>query len=115
MKPDFIIIDDDVLVQLTWEITAKKVGKKILTLTHPEEFFLISKDLDKTIPIYIDSNLGDQILGQDVAKEIYALGFVQIYLATGYSVSDFDPMPWIAGIVGKDPPFEAFARSGSDF
>jgi hypothetical protein len=39
------------------------------------------------------------------AKDLHALGFSEIYLATGHQASLFGSMPWIKSIVGKEPPF----------
>ena len=55
--------------------------------------------------IYVDSNLGNGVKGEEIAKQISDLGFENIYLCTGYRSSDFAKMPWIKDILGKDPQF----------
>ncbi|MBU0504356.1 hypothetical protein KJ708_00040, partial [bacterium] len=104
---DAILIDDDYLVHTSWKIIAKRYGKTIRCYADPADFISDSKEIDKTTPLYIDSQLGDDVKGEDLAKEYFEQGFENIYLATGYSKDDFPPMPWIKGVVGKEPPFFA--------
>jgi hypothetical protein len=55
--------------------------------------------------VYIDSNLGNKVRGENVAKELADLGFQELYIATGYSAENFSHVTWVKGIVGKDPAF----------
>ncbi|MBU0505667.1 HAMP domain-containing histidine kinase, partial [bacterium] len=102
---DAILIDDDYLVHTSWNIIAKRCGKIIRCYADPKDFVTNSKNINKSTPLYIDSNLGDDVKGEELAKEYFEQGFENIYLATGYSVEDFPNMPWIKGVVGKEPPF----------
>ena len=102
-KVDCILIDDDTLMQLTWKMAAKAAGKEIIVFRNPVDFFKDAGSLDHAIPVYIDSNLGNGIKGEEVAKEIRKQGFSRIYLSTGYAPEDLGDLPWIDGIVGKDP------------
>jgi hypothetical protein len=60
---------------------------------------------NKDITIYIDSNLGEGIKGEEYAKQLYKQGFSKLYLTTGYEAGSFSSMPWLAGVIGKTPPF----------
>jgi len=104
---DAILIDDDYLVHTSWKIIAKRCGKSIRCYADPEDFVNESDDISKSTPLYIDSKLGDDVKGEELAKEFFDKGFENIYLATGYAKEDFPKMPWIKGIVGKEPPFLA--------
>jgi signal transduction histidine kinase len=102
---DAILIDDDYLVHTSWKIIAKKCGKNINCYADPEDFMVDSNNIDKLTPLYIDSNLGIDVKGEIIAKEIHNKGFKRIYLATGSSPEEFPSMPWIEKIVSKNAPF----------
>lgn len=102
---EYILIDDDEMIHKTWQIKARVGKKKIATFYSYQDFLKEADDFDRGVPVYIDSDLGDGIKGELVAKEIHEQGFKQIYLATGHSKDDFVELPWIFAIVGKKPPF----------
>ena len=99
-----VLIDDDILVRDSWLMRAKRAGVSLATFESIDEFKSILSSLPKTLPIFIDSNLGQGIKGEDFAKQLFEAGFTDLYLATGYPVSYFKPMSWLKGIVSKDPP-----------
>ena len=43
-------------------------------------------------------------LGFDISKELFDMGFKNIYLATGLAKHDFNQMPWIKDVVSKNFP-----------
>jgi hypothetical protein len=49
--------------------------------------------------------LGGGNKGEEISKKIYEMGFKDIYLATGYEPNAFPAMPWIKGIIEKEPPW----------
>lgn len=102
---DAVLIDDDKLVHDSWKIAAKKANKKLHTYFQHQDFLKDGKNFSKETLIYIDSNLAAGIKGEDIAWMINKKGFVNLYLATGYNTQDFEPMPWIKKIVGKNPPW----------
>ena len=53
----------------------------------------------------IDSDLGDGIKGEEIARTIYEKGFKTIYLETGHPPGSFPKMPWIKEIISKEPPW----------
>ncbi|MGK5086849.1 HAMP domain-containing sensor histidine kinase [Bdellovibrionota bacterium FG-2] len=101
---DAILLDDDSLVHMNWEISAKQCGKKLRAFSHPDQFFKIATSLAKGSPVYVDANLGEGIKGEEVARKIYELGFKKVYLATGYEPEKFQGLDFLAGILGKEPP-----------
>jgi signal transduction histidine kinase len=106
LNPDLIFIDDDIALINAWLLRAKMTGKIISTYQSIDEFKrVVSQFKKKDIPIYIDSDLGDAMKGQDFARLLYEDGFKDIYLATGYLNKDFPEMHWIREVVGKTPPF----------
>jgi signal transduction histidine kinase len=102
-----VLIDDDKLIHMSWEYEAKKLNKNISCYFSVSEFISDEsfKLLDKQTPIYVDSNLGDNLKGEVESKKVYEAGFENIYLATGYSSNDIDRPKWIKEIVGKRAPF----------
>lgn len=104
-NPHAILIDDDKLVHMNWKISAKKNGKILRTFSDPTGFQNVMIDIEKSTPIYVDSNLANGIKGEDVACELKAMGFSNLYLATGFDKSNFPDMPWIKDVVGKSPPW----------
>jgi hypothetical protein len=100
---DAILIDDDSLVHAMWSYAAKTMNKSVDLHFNVDSFLAKANEIDPRTPIYIDSNLGCGIRGEAVAQDLYRIGFREIYLATGHSADDFEPMEWIKGIVGKEP------------
>lgn len=101
---DWVLIDDDDLVHMTWKFAAKDVQKTFLGFKTHQEFNAYKKNLDKDLRIYIDSNLGGGIKGEEVAKQLFDEGFKNLFLATGYSAQEFLKLEFLKGVVGKDPP-----------
>ncbi len=102
---DAVLVDDDPLVRMSWKMVAKQKGKSILLCSSVVEFREKIEALDRSTPIYLDSNLGEGVRGEEFALELSSLGFTEIFLATGYDSGDLGPLPGIKGVIGKDPPF----------
>lgn len=102
---DCLLIDDDNLMEMTWKMSAENNKKKFQHFFTADDFFNSSRRFDLETPIYVDSNLGHGDKGEEISKKIFEMGFKNIWLCTGYQASDFPPMPWIRGIVAKDPIF----------
>ena len=83
-----ILIDDDPLVHMTWEIFAKDSQKAFKGFLAFEHFEKDAKRLSKDSCIYIDANLADGVRGEDISEKVAALGFTEIYIATGYAAED---------------------------
>jgi signal transduction histidine kinase len=102
---DCVLIDDDLLVHRVWSLQAKHVGKLVQTYVSGEMFYAAARQIDKTTPVYVDVKLGGQENGVDVAKQVYEMGFRDIFFTTGYTKDDVPDIPWIKGLVGKEPPW----------
>lgn len=103
-KFDWVLLDDDNLMHLTWSMAAAESNKTFIGFKSSEELNTFKDRLAPDTAIYIDSNLGNGIMGQDVAKGLYSDGFRELYLATGYSSDRFPEMDFIKKVVGKEPP-----------
>jgi hypothetical protein len=100
-----VLIDDDSLVHMIWKMSAKNNGINLKVFKAPAEFMSNLETFPKDTPIYIDSELGDGIKGEDIAKTIHSHGFKTIYLETGHPQENFAGMPWIKEVITKDPPW----------
>ena len=67
------------------------------------DFMAASASFDKSSKIYIDSNLGDGIKGEVESEKIFALGFSNLYLATGYEKDSIQKPFWIKEVFSKSP------------
>lgn len=104
-RPDYVILDDDDLVHMTWQNAAKSNEKTILHFRKPEEIFDCAFRLSRTTSIYVDSQLGNGVKGEDVAKKLSDLGFSEVWLCTGLPSENFKNLPYLRGCVGKIPPW----------
>ncbi|MDD5655972.1 MAG: HAMP domain-containing sensor histidine kinase [Elusimicrobia bacterium] len=103
--PDAVLLDDDALVRMTWKAAAKSKGIDLAAFPAPRDLLAAIETFPKGTAIYLDSKLGDGVKGEDVAKELHAKGFTNLYLATGYDRDSLPAMPWIREVVGKEPPW----------
>lgn len=102
---DAILIDDDSLVHMTWQISAREADKSLLCFFTIDEFLSSSKKICFESQIFVDSNLGQNVRGEVASEQIFALGFRNINLCTGFAPEEIQKPKWINQIIGKDAPF----------
>ena len=102
---DAVLIDDDPLVRMSWKMVAQQKGKALLVFSNIEECREKLEMISRSTPIFIDSQLGVGVKGEDFALELHHIGFTEIFLSTGYRSSDLGQISGVKGVVGKDPPF----------
>ncbi|MFA5960659.1 MAG: hybrid sensor histidine kinase/response regulator [Tatlockia sp.] len=100
-----VLIDDDEMMRMTWQFAAEDAGLNLKTYSSFQSFISEIDNYDKNIAIYIDSNLGNDIKGEECAYHLFHQGFTNIHLATGYCIENNSAPPWIKTIIGKSPPF----------
>jgi signal transduction histidine kinase len=100
-----VYIDDDKYLRHAWFDKGKKVNIEVLAFDSIEKFLEISDSLPKDTPVYVDSNLGNSILGEVESKKIHHNGFTNISLATSMDELDVSNFPWIKRIQNKTFPF----------
>lgn len=98
-----ILIDDDHLVHINWARYCKKKSIPFYGYKSVNEFIVASIALDKTSRIYVDSSLGDGIVGEVESIKIFDLGFKNLYLATGFEMTSIQKPTWIKEIFSKSP------------
>lgn len=104
---DAVLIDDDALTRMLWENAASDLGKNLRTFATPQAFFKAAGRIDRATPVYVDSNLGNGIEGGEESLRVHALGFEEVYLATGHPPETFSKHKHLRAVVGKAPPWGA--------
>ena len=99
-----ILLDDDMLVHMNWKLAAKAAGVELKAFKTPEELSAGAENLPKDTPVYIDSDLGNNIKGEDIAIELRDKGFTDLTMATGHGPEKFAHLPWLK-VTGKEPPW----------
>ena len=99
-----VLLDDDPLVHLNWKMAAKKAGVDFISFSTPGDFLSAVDVMPRTIALYIDSDLGDGITGEEIALEMRKKGFLDITMSTGYSSEKFSHLNWLK-TRGKEPPW----------
>ena len=98
------LLDDDPLVHMNWRLAAKAAGAELQSFKTPQEFTAAAEALPRDLPLYIDSDLGNDIKGEDIAKGLHGKGFTDITMATGHGAEKFSHLPWLK-VAGKEPPW----------
>lgn len=101
----YVLIDDDKLIHYSWTTKAAKLNYTMLCFLSFEDFINESVNLSRDAHIYIDSNLGKELKGEELTKTIFELGFMNINLCTGHTDIDITNYPWIKSVISKRPPF----------
>ena len=99
-----VLLDDDLLVHMNWKMAAKAAGADLKAFKTPEDFAAGIAALPKDTAIYIDSELGNGVKGEDIAKDLHAQDFSDISMATGHGPEKFAHLPWLK-VTGKEPPW----------
>lgn len=102
--PTCILIDDDILVYLSWRVRFQEAGKSLVYFSSGEEFLRIMHEYARSVPIFLDVGLGSGMSGTKIAPLLHSAGFTQIYLATGHSPDAIQTFPWVREVRGKEIP-----------
>lgn len=100
-----ILLDDDPLVRMVWKIQAKKNNLPFVEFSNKEDFYIAISSFDKESTIYIDSELGQGIKGEEIVEDIAQMGFQHIFLTTGHDKSHFGEIKGLTDILGKGAPW----------
>jgi signal transduction histidine kinase len=105
-KIDLVLIDDDSLTRRVWKANSKSDGRNIAVFESITDFLNHSNlsSLNKQTPIYIDSQLGDNIRGEVESEKIWELGFSNLHITTGSERANVLETEWILSVIGKSPP-----------
>ncbi len=104
---DLVLIDNFKYTRDSWTAIAKRLKLNLITLEEPNEQMLLNFKRD--IPLFIDLDLDHGISGFDVAKNLSANGFTNIFITTGniraIEESTREKPSFICGIVDKQFPW----------
>lgn len=100
-----VLLDDDALVHMTWKVAAKSKDVSLATFRDSKEFLAAVERFPKATAIYLDSELGGGVRGEDIARDLHAQGFTNLHLTTGHAPETLPAMPWIKQVLGKEPPW----------
>lgn len=90
-----VLLDDSQIIHMTWEAAAEEAGAKLIGYTEPDKFMSDLGNFPKDMPIYIDSELGEGVKGENIAAELKEKGFTNICLATAHPPEQFAHLPWL--------------------
>ncbi len=102
---DAVLLDDDPLVHLAWKASEARHGKKTRKFDSAARFLGELPVIDRSVPLYIDLNLGAGMSGLEVAEQARRMGFRFIHLATGAEPAAVGAVPGLTSVQGKDPPW----------
>lgn len=100
---DLVLIDDEEMHRTTWSLWAETEKLKIATFATAEEFLTSAKAFLNSPVIFLDSDLGNGIKGQNYITAIKELGFKKVVLASGYVGSKSMDTIGADGVMGKNP------------
>ena len=99
-----VLLDDSNIVHMTWEMAAEEAGVELLGYTDPDKFMADLGNFPKDMPIYIDSELGENIKGEKIAVELKEKGYTNLCLATAHAPERFAHLPWLK-VIDKSAPW----------
>ena len=101
---NIVHLDDDPLMRMIWKKEAKNQHIDITSFSNSSDLKKHLGKIDKSTPLYIDQNLGEDVEGIIVAKELAEKGFDNIFISSGYEHEQFQDIPFVKKSVGKTPP-----------
>jgi signal transduction histidine kinase len=104
-KTNNVFIDDEEVMTSLWKECAINAGKSLSIFNDPRDFMRILHLYDTTTQIYLDSSLGGDLRGEDLAKILHENGYQNLTLSTSFPKEHFKKMPWLKDIIGKEPPW----------
>ena len=110
--PRYVLLDDNQLTREVWEESARENGMPLSTFSSAEILMSQVSGMTWDTAFYIDHDLGsEEASGADVAKNLYSVGFRNIFISTGLREDNMPKVPWARGIIGKRPPWAKQIRA----
>lgn len=110
-RVDGVLIDDEVLNRRNWEFAARRHGRHVIAVADAQDFWELAKKVGTDTKIFVDARLANGENGFELARSISAQGFSRVYLCTGERPEKFARSDFLAGILGKEFPFDLFQDS----
>ncbi len=103
----YVLLEDDFLMQITWEESARKNQIDLTIFKTSDEFITAIDTFSKDTIFYLDVELGEGPTGDQLAQKLFDKGLENIFLSTGHPADDFKHLTFIKGVIKKRPPWEA--------
>ena len=103
-KTSYILLDNDELVSMTWELKAKKAKIDLFIFKNSNDLLNSINKFNHESQFYIDSEL-DSEKGEDVAFKLFNLGFNNLFICSGHPPEKFSHLSYIKKVITKSPPF----------
>jgi len=100
--PDFVLVNDEKLMNDYWCLRAEEEEKKILIVSSENELDL--KYLKPSTPIFIHKTLLGLRSGIEVGRALFDKGFHELILTTGDPKASLSDFPLFKRLVGKEFP-----------
>lgn len=104
-KAPIALIDDDKYIRHSWIGLAEKYSFEIKAFSDFNGFLSEQDKLDRNTEVFVDSNLGNNIRGEDIISDIKNLGFRIVNIQTGYNESEVKFVEGLNNIVTKEFPY----------
>ncbi|MFN8791434.1 MAG: sensor histidine kinase [Bdellovibrionales bacterium] len=102
-RVDFVLIDDEEIHRLTWQIWAKKRGYELKAFKSVEEFLMLADSIPRSATVFLDFHLDNAITANNYLSGLFGLGFLKIILVTGSQDLLAASFIGVSAIIGKDP------------
>lgn len=106
-KAPIVLIDDDKYIRHSWVSLAERNNFEIKVFSDFNGFLAEIDQLDRNSEVFIDSNLGNNIQGEDLILIVKDLGFRIVNIQTGYNESEVKIVEGLNNIVSKEFPYTA--------
>ncbi len=102
---DYVLVEDDEFIRKLWGIEAQNSEIRFTSFDSSKQLLDNLEQLSKSTNFYIDSNLGHNDLGEDLAKKLHNLGYDKLFIASGHGPENFKHLPFLKGVTGKEIPW----------
>jgi hypothetical protein len=105
-----VLVDDDPLVRAAWQLSAQHAGAPLITFKSSEACLKGVGALSPSTQFYLDTQLGGDMTGHDLARVLMSMGFGQVVVmqsAGGGGSAPFGP--------GEPPPYPVAASKRAPF
>lgn len=104
-KVEYVLLDDSELTHASWKASANKHQVELLAFFAPTQLLEKIHQIPKCANIYVDYNLGNGQNGVEIASNLKANGFLNVFLATGMRNLEIQNIENIIPVVSKEPPW----------
>ena len=77
-------LEDDELMRMAMEMDAERKNLNLETFSNSKDFFKAVNKTSKDTILFLDSDIGEKIRGEDIGKICFDNGFKNIFLITSY-------------------------------